>query len=265
MDRQRERELRRLILEGLAEERNPPDIARNLLVKRLREEGQTITELEEYEIIWLLVREGLVFLEPDFNNDKHLQNFRIHLTERGKRFIEESGQYQPDDPDGYIQLLEERCADLDPLVKDYLQEAVLSYRAQCYLAATVMLGCASEQVIVSLGDAFILVNENQINQRFTDSFRSQRTKFSAKLAGLRDQLLPRKHELPAQVQGKFEQALQTMAEFIRLTRNEAGHPTGVAMSEDQVRINLTTAGFYFELIEEMRAHFVGIVKSPSET
>jgi hypothetical protein len=253
---EREQELRRLILNGLAEEQNPPDMARNLLVKRLREDGCSIDDLEVAEIIWLLVREGLIFLDPDFNNDRHLQNFRIHLSERGRRYIEESGQYQPDDPDGYMHLLEERCAKLDALVKKYLQEAVLSYRAQCYLASTVMLGCASEQVIVSLGDAFIVAMGDEVHQKFVDSFRSPRTKFSDKLSKLRDNLLPRKNGLPEPIQGKFEQALHTMAEFIRLTRNDAGHPTGVEMSGEQARINLTTAGFYFEVIEELRAHFM---------
>ena len=261
MTPERERELRRLILKGLTEERQPPDLSHNPLVKRLCEQGETISKVEASEIVWLLVREGWVFLVPDFNNVWDLQDFEIHLSDRGKRFIEGFDEYQPDDPDGYLALLEERCSDVDSLVKTYLREAVIAYGADCLLASTVMLGCASEQAIGSLGEVFITSNVEHLNQKFVNQFRSSRTRFSDKLADLRNQIVPMKRELPEALSGRFEHAMQVMAEFIRHTRNDAGHPSGIRLSPDQVRINLTTAGFYFEIVEGLRAHFSTLLES----
>jgi hypothetical protein len=52
--------------------------------------------------------------------------------------------------------------------------------------------------------------------------------------------------------------LDAIADLIRLTRNEAGHPTGRQIDEDTARVHLTVAPVYLRKMQQLAAHFAGM-------
>lgn len=111
--------------------------------------------------LWELVSEGLMFIDftrgheqPD-NRTGAPEDWIWVLTVRGERLARSSGDdVEPDDPEGYLSLLQRRIPHVDGLIMTYVEEAVRAYRGRCYLASTVMLGVASERAFQILGDAF---------------------------------------------------------------------------------------------------------------
>ena len=52
--------------------------------------------------------------------------------------------------------------------------------------------------------------------------------------------------------------LDAIADLIRLTRNEVGHPTGRQIDEDTARVHLTIAPMYLRKMDQLAAHFAGL-------
>jgi hypothetical protein len=57
------------------------------------------------------------------------------------------------DPDEFIAYFDKICPTVDRSVRGYLIEAVASFNAGCVRSAAVMLGCASEKLLLLLCDA----------------------------------------------------------------------------------------------------------------
>lgn len=52
--------------------------------------------------------------------------------------------------------------------------------------------------------------------------------------------------------------LDAIADLIRLTRNEVGHPTGRKIDEDTARVHLTIAPVYLRKMQQLATHFAGM-------
>lgn len=48
--------------------------------------------------------------------------------------------------------------------------------------------------------------------------------------------------------------LDALADLIRLTRNEVGHPTGRQIDEDTARVHLTIAPMYLRKMQQLAAY-----------
>lgn len=144
-----------------------------------------------------------------------------------------------------------------------MREAVFSFRAECYLASVVMLGVASERLVLLLGEAVIVATDGRY-QQWVAQFRSGRVPFSRKLELLRDRVMQQLGSLPGAMPEKARFALQSVAEITRITRNEAGHPLGIPLDRGQVRIYLNTAGLYFQVLEELVEHYASIIPVQAE-
>ena len=75
------------------------------------------------------------------------------ITEFGEECIR-SSNILPFDPDGYIKTITQQIPNIDPVVLDYLREAIACYGRQLLLSSTITLGAASEKCIILLIDAF---------------------------------------------------------------------------------------------------------------
>jgi hypothetical protein len=65
----------------------------------------------------------------------------FHVTAYGEKVLE-NGEYQPYDPDGYLQKLQSEIPTVDPVIIRYLEECLSCFRQNLLLSAAVMLGCA---------------------------------------------------------------------------------------------------------------------------
>ncbi len=104
-----------------------------------------------WEEIHFLVTANVLFI-GDFG-DTNSGTPWYTITEFGKECIRNSN-ILPFDPDGYIGKIRQQIPNIDPIVLDYLHEAVACYGRQLLLSSTITLGTASEKCIILLIDTF---------------------------------------------------------------------------------------------------------------
>ena len=114
-------------------------------------------EHEVWEALWGLVGEGLIYL--DTARQRAPEHWQWRLSAAGQA-VATGGPWEPGDPEGYLSRLRREIPDLDPLARRYVEEALRAFNARCYLASSVMLGVASEQVFNRLADAYVRSSED---------------------------------------------------------------------------------------------------------
>ncbi len=211
------------------------------------------------EALWEMLSEGLVFI--DYGQPAP-ENWAWELTSRGRQ-VAKFGDYEPDDPDGYLRRLQERIPSVDDLVLTYVREALVAYGASCYLASSVMLGVASERAFQLLGEAFGGWLDGEEARRFTSTFDNPRQNYLAKFIEFRKRVEAHKPGLPPELAENMSLSLDSVLDLLRVARNEAGHPTGRKVDRGEAYINLQMFARYLETLVGFRSFFGGEVRAAS--
>ncbi len=213
-----------------------------------------------------MTADGLIYLDPD-GQGSGTDNWRWRLSERG-RAAATGGSWEPYDPEGYLTRLRRQVPDLDPVALRYVKEALGAFNARCFLASSVMLGVASEQVFIGLANstvaAFDAVPElggaaDKLKQALNNPKQSQHTRFLE----LRKRLEPLRPKLPDDLGDNL--TMDAVSDLLRVTRNEAGHPTGRDVDENTAYTHLQMAARYLEKMTALRHHFESLIASAANS
>jgi hypothetical protein len=153
------------------------------------------------------------------------------MTANGRRILGRLNQ-DPSNPEGYMRHLE-TAAKLNAVTRSYISEALNCFGNGLYKAAAVMVGAASESVILEMRDLAI--------ERMGPSAPRKLSEWQVKtvLMALHALIDERKKQLPPGLRDEFESQWLAFAQPIRAVRNDAGHPTSVEpVSEDAVHASL---------------------------
>ena len=101
------------------------------------------------QLFWEFFVQGIVVIGRD---DQNAVWPWYTITEWGKKVLE-AGEVVPHDPVGYIERVRSENPNLDPVMEFYLQESLQCFLTGTYNACAVMLGVASEKLILNLVDA----------------------------------------------------------------------------------------------------------------
>lgn len=197
--------------------------------------GSTISQYEHSElfdrvqmIMWQLLPQGLLVWglgNESSNNDKYPF---YRLTEHGKNSVADSASKpQPYDPDGFLIEFNRIVPNADPIVLNYLEEAVRAFNATCYKSAAVMLGAASEKLTLLLCDKFeSSITDPTKQSKFAKDCAaiSVSRKFSALKERLDLMVTARKFKDHHELRETIESELPAVSNLIRRCRNDAGHP-----------------------------------------
>lgn len=158
----------------------------------------------------------------------------FHLTERGRQVLQNLTR-DPSNPAGYLRHMAS-VARLEPVAMSYLSEGLECYVAGLFKAAAVMVGGAAESMILTLRD--ITVQKLESLQRPIPSNLSDwriKTIFDA----LRSFFETNATRFDRELREAFEAYWPAFAQQIRVTRNDAGHPTSVdPVTPDAVQASL---------------------------
>jgi len=214
-----------------------------------RQEGDSL------DIVWELAAQGLVrpAFESELRSGEHL---KFAVTAYGEKWLKEGVQPLPADAADYVKRISKDTPDIDPIALDYAGEAMKAYTHQCYKSAVVMLGCASETLILSLLDAFIDWQQDPTKRQKLVKVRdgiSIKQKHEALVQGLQDE--KGKH-LPKSVFDDLETWLASFFNALRKSRNDAGHPSGFSTNPDDIMAMLLVFPRYAKNLWEVRAYFV---------
>ena len=173
------------------------------------------------QIVWEFILQGILAIGLDELNP----NFPfVSITEYGKKVLE-SGQTLPYDPDGYLRKLRTEIPNLDPLIEMYLSESLQAYLKGLMFSSAVMLGVASEKAFLILLESFTnALTSTPKKQKFQKLQTSIGTK--KKFDQLKKEILAIRRTLPPKLSEDLESQFDGIFNLIRVTRNDAGHPTG---------------------------------------
>lgn len=219
--------------------------------------GLRCRQHEVWEAAWGLVADGLVYLDTD-GQGSGTDNWRWKLSAAGVRVVE-GGPWEPRDPDGYLRRLRRQVPELDPLAVRYVEEALRAFNARCYLATSVMLGVASEQVFNQLAAAFVKASGDsaaKLEKLIHDPGKTYFTRFQE----LRKRLDPIRDSLPDGLGDVL--TLDAVGDLLRVTRNAAGHPSGQSIDEDTARTHLHMAALYLGKMTALQGYFASAAGSP---
>ena len=150
----------------------------------------------------------------------------------------------------------------DPLIVEYLVEAVHCLRGSTYRAAAVMLGAASEQAVLLLVNKFeSAITDSTKKQKFAkDKGNSAYRNFIALQERL--ELMHGTRKFPLDLSESISGDLRGIFDLLRRARNEAGHPaiTG-SVDADSLFLNLRVFPQYVERLYRFIEYFA---KNPAD-
>ena len=205
---------------------------------------------EVWEVPWGLVGEGLAYLDPDIQGSG-TDNWHWRLSGLGIRAVSD-GAWEPRDPEGYLTRLRKQTPAIDDKVLRYVEEALRAFNARCYLATSVMLGVASERSIDCLAES-VLAARGESARRLANRMKDPRASQASRFVELRKVLDPLRPTLPAGTADTL--TLDAVADLLRVTRNEAGHPTDTHIDEHVAYTHLQIAARYLHMLARLTAHF----------
>ncbi len=142
----------------------------------------------------------------------------FHVSEQGRRALEHLSR-DPMNPDGYRAYLAGRVT-LNPIAGSYVDEALLTYNANCYRAAAVMIGAAAESLLLELRDT-VDAAMKKVGRR---SANINNSIVSRVIEAVRKELEMQRAGMPHDLREEFEAFWPAMTQQIRSARNDAGHP-----------------------------------------
>ncbi len=195
-----------------------------------------IDERRFRETVWQFINQGVLVQGLDANN---AQWPWLSLSEWGEEYVQAGG---PDvyDPDGYLSDLS-RDRPLDEIEQLYLSQASAAFRADLPDAAAVMVGAASEHLLLLLADAIVAKDETG------DATKVEKMRDGPALKLLneaRKYMEPRRKNLERSLAESFETTFLGVANMIRTSRNDAGHPALGAVDRDQAFVALRLFPLY---------------------
>jgi hypothetical protein len=195
-----------------------------------------IDERRFREILWQLINQGVLVQGLNSNN---AQWPWLSLSEWGEEFVRDGGA-DVYDPDGYLRDLDHDHP-LDDIERRYLAQASAAFRADLSDAAAVMVGAASEHLLILLADAIV---ENEKTSAASKVAKTRDSSALKLLHEVRKYLEPRRQNLDRRLAESFETTFLGVANAIRTSRNDAGHPALGHVDRDQAFVLLRLFPLY---------------------
>ncbi len=168
-----------------------------------------------------------------------------HVTSRGKDALKSLSR-DPSNPAGYLAYVHS-LAPLNPVAASYLKEGLDCFVGAHYKAAAVMLGAATESLVLELRD-HLVQRLSDLQQEVPPKLNDWRVK--TVLDELQTFVDTRKRTLPIELREEFSSYWPAFTQQIRAVRNEAGHPSSV----DPVSTETAHASFLvFPLLAQLSA------------
>jgi hypothetical protein len=187
------------------------------------------------EVVWSLIIQGI--LVPGLDDSNQGYPF-IRLTEYGKRCVEED-RILPHDPDGYLKDFNSAVRGADPVVLEYLTESLQCYIHGLNRAAAVMLGGASEQMILLLIQSYHSSISDPASKAQFEAELAKAPSIFRKFEAFERRLARIRGNIPRNITENLDSLLRGVFDTVRSSRNDAGHPaSGVQPDRDAVYSHL---------------------------
>jgi hypothetical protein len=146
-----------------------------------------------------------------------------HVTAHGRKMLENLSR-DPSNPDGYMTFLLKNTA-INPIAQSYIQEALRTYNSGCFKASAVMVGAASESLVLAVQASLIkrLDTLGLTKPRDLEGWLLKKI-----LGSIETAIKQRKQAVPAPLFESFEAYWPAFTHQIRTGRNDSGHPSSIS-------------------------------------
>jgi len=203
------------------------------------------------QTLWSLLGRGFVYIDI---SQSAPENWEWRLTNAGTSAARDE-QFNPDDPERYLLRLQSNVPDITPLVLMYASESVRCYTNESYLASAVMLGVASEAAFLEVAQASVSWLQGA-GEKLGKLLSNPREIYVKKFKEFRKRVEPRKGELPPELADGMSLTFDSVLDLLRMSRNEAGHPTGKSVSREDQYISLQMFGRYLQKLYDLGSFFL---------
>jgi hypothetical protein len=187
------------------------------------------------EAFWHCVSTGFVIPQPSGNQAGNFNHIRI--TKLGREWAEGT-EPSPEDQEGYLAALRSQVPLIDPVIEQYVAEAVMAYSRRMLLASAVMIGAASEKTIYLLMEALAeSVQDTTHKQMILKSMEGRKLPMMYKC--LQENLTRAKKKMPWPIHEGSDYHFFSLQEAIRVQRNDAVHPQASKVTPQTVRLTLS--------------------------
>ena len=205
------------------------------------------------ELLWSLIGQGI--LVQGYNEANDNWPF-LGITEWGEEYL--TAEPIPDiyDPDGYLRALN-ASSSLDEVETRFLSQAVGAFRADLPDACAVMLGVASEHLLLKLFAEVAAADSASGGKK-----NSLPTSALALLKYLHGNFAARKGSLLPELQEDLETTFLGVGGLIRSSRNDSGHPRGGSTTREQAATNLRLFAHYRKWVSAAAASIGTVSRQP---
>ena len=184
-----------------------------------------------------LLHNGFVTRAPDPPNfPGHLNVNSFVITRRGLEWAVGEDPV-PEDARRYMHVLHSLVPNLDDVIRQYIEESLITYQRQAYFASAVMFGAACEKAVYLLADAFLRsVQDPNEQKKLTEAM--QRRSISRLFDGIQELLKLKSRIIPYDVTEGAEHHLLSFLDSVRIQRNEAVHPNAALVTPSKVQLSL---------------------------
>lgn len=188
--------------------------------------GETAVRFSES--VWDLIRQGVLYPTCDLNA-RGWHPEELCLSQYGREALGPEGP-SPYDPDGYLAALNDGLPHLDDMLREYVGEGLAAFRQGCFRASIVMVGCAAERLGDLLADALAAYSQAPVGPALANLQRELsgegRPHYRRQMK-LVDEALEEMPKLVPQDAREAFSDVRHIAEIIRRSRNDYGHPRNV--------------------------------------
>lgn len=180
-----------------------------------------------------------------------------HVTKRGRAVLE-NVRRDPSNPTAYLAYVE-NAVPKGTIPRSYLDEALETYGSGCDKATVVLLGGASEALILELRDA-IGAKYDAASKTRPKGTKTTDWGIKGVIDGVKDVLDAQKKAMPNDLWERYQYRFTVAPDIIRRARNDVGHPNDLTpVTRDDVHALLLlfpeAAKLARELIDWVTAHF----------
>src|SRR6476661_5125851 len=187
------------------------------------------------EAFWYLVTLGFILPQPTGSQPPTFAHLTI--TKLGRKWAEGT-EPSPEDQTGYLAALRSQVPLLDPVIVQYVEEAIMAYSRQMLFASAVMIGAASEKMIYLLMEA-LGESVRDATHKKTVLKSIEERKLPTMYKCLQENLSRAKKQMPWPIHEDAEVHLASLQAAIRVQRNDAVHPKAGRVTQSTVRLALS--------------------------
>jgi hypothetical protein len=211
--------------------RQAPDRRLQFIARDFREKnpGCGLTQYNLMAMAWDWISRGLAYFDM---SPRASSNWSLQLSERGTRYIDAEEENPYNDTIWYASLVK-KSEGLSEIEKQYAQEAIQAFVNELYVSCHVMIGVASEAVVVRMAKAMARSALIEGRESILKAVNNPRLSIRELFNKMRPELDKAKTRIPGNLADNMSIWLDSMFDVIRVNRNEAGHPAGSNVGREE--------------------------------